>query len=133
MMDYLVSITKTNPLTLHFSFYNPDEAEAVVYVPRILGPLGYFITLEISDQYDEVVYETQKSKINLKLHPERESSYHALEPGYTYGNVFEVEDFVPVPGTYHIVLTYSNEEFKGFADNPLGAMTYETKLSFEFS
>jgi hypothetical protein len=131
-MEYLVSIIKTNPLTLHFSFYNRNNGEEVVYVPRPLGPLGYFISLEITNQYNEVVHKTYKPKVKLKLHPERETSYHALESGYTYGIAFEVEDFVPVPGTYHIALRYSNQEFKGFASNLLGDMTYEATLSFEF-
>ena len=59
-MDYLVSIIRTSPLLIHFSFYNADHDGGTIYVPRPLGPLGYFISLTISDAGNELVYETFK-------------------------------------------------------------------------
>lgn len=129
-MQYLVSITRILPLTIHFSLYNPHDSDGPVYIPRLLGPLGYFVSLEITDEDNKVVYHSEKPKAKLKLHPSRSTSYQALEPGYTYGIVFEVEDFRPTPGRYEISIAYSNQEFRGFPGNELGQMTYLTKLSF---
>lgn len=132
-MDYLATIIKTSPLKLHFCFHNPSDAGGPAYVPRILGPLGYFVELEIFNQYDELVHETFAPKIKLKLNPKKQESYISIDPGYTYGSVLEIEDFTPVPGNYQVALTYSNQEFDGFKNNSLGEMQYQTKIKFEFS
>src|SRR5437870_872365 len=91
-MQCLVAITRTRPLTVHFSLYNPPGSEGPVYIPRLLVPLGAFVSLKVTDLLDQVVFETFPPKLNLKLHPSRPESYFALEPGYTYGVVLEAKD-----------------------------------------
>ena len=130
-MDYLVAITHTSPLTLHFSFYNTPDGKETIYVPKLLEPIGYFIRLVIARANGEEVYKTYKPKVNLKLHPERPESYQPLSPGYTFGYVLIVEGLTPEPGKYTISLVYSNEEFRGFSEHRLGAMSYEALLTFQ--
>ena len=130
-MDYLVSIVRPSPLVIHFSFHNANGDAMPAFVPRLIGPLGYFISLEITAENGAVVYETFKPKIKLKLHPDRQESYLALESGYTYGSVLTVEDFSPSPGAYRIALAYSNEGFRGFPGHALGEMRYRTEMAFE--
>lgn len=125
-MEYLVSIIKTSHLIIYFSFHNPEHSAETAYVPRLLEPLGYFITVEIFDQDNNQVYQTYCPKVKLKLHPSRSKSYQAIEPGYTYGIAIEIGDFTPKPGIYKVSINYSNKEFRGFTGNPLGEMTYQT-------
>ena len=129
-VDYLVEIAGTDPLTVHFSFYNPwDEP---VYVPRLLTPLGAFVRLRITDADERVVYETLVPKLKPKLHPSDPESYHALEPGYTYGAVFTLEDEAAnlASGDYRLHVTYTNLLWQGFEGHHLGEMTFETTITF---
>ena len=126
-MQYLAVILQASPLTIHFGFYNPEDSEDPCYVPRMLDPLGYFVSLDVRDGKTSV-YRTERPKVRLKLHPDRAESYHALEPGYTHGIVFEIDDFEPDPGSYSLKLTYSNRQFNGFPGHPLGEMTYKATL-----
>jgi len=132
-MKFLVSVVETQPVVLHFSIVNPRTSEKTIYVPRLLRPLGYFIRLKISDFEDRLVYRTHVPKAKPKLHPDRQDSYLAIDPGYSYGAVLEVEDFTPAAGTYQLALSYSNREYLGFSDHPLGEITCRIKLSFEVS
>jgi hypothetical protein len=129
-MNYLVSVLESSPLMIHFSFHHPAHAEAPAYVPRLLSPLGYFISIEITNSKKDVVYASSKPKIKLKLHPDRPDSYLALDPGYTYGYALTVADFSAGAGTYHAAITYSNQEFRGFPEHSLGEMTHTTRLTF---
>ncbi len=129
-MHYLAAITETRPLTFHFSIHNPEDAGGPMYVPKPLGPFGYFIQVEANDAEDKTVYRSTKPKVRLKLHPSRPESYDALEPGYTRGIVFQVEGLGQLEGDYHLKLTYSNLDFKGFPGHWLGEMSYETSLPF---
>lgn len=126
-MQYLVETIETSPLTFHFSFYNPEHSEEIIYVPKLLRPLGYFIRLQVKEGMN-ILYQTNKPKVKLKLHPGRRDSYLAIEPGYSYGAILKVEDFLVPSGIYHLHLTYSNDEFKGFRNHSLGEMEYETML-----
>jgi len=130
-MQYLVALTQTRPIAIHFSFYQPPEREAPVYVPKLLGPLGAFVQVEVRREKKGVVYQSQKPKINLKLHPSRAESYHLLEPGYTYGIVLQVEELQLEPGDYQLYLSYSNLPFQGFPGYTLGELSYSTTLSFQ--
>ncbi len=126
-MQFLAEIIQTTPLTIHFSLYNPSDSEGPCYVPRMLGPLGYFVHVEVS-LGKTLVYRTRKPKVKLKLHPDRAESYCALEPGYTHGIVFEIDAFEPAPGDHRLTLSYSNLQFDGFPGHALGAMTYTVTL-----
>jgi hypothetical protein len=129
-VQYLATITQTTPLTIHFSLYNPAESEGPVDVPRLLGPLGYFVSVEIMDENHQVVYQSYPPKVKLKLDPSRPESYQVLEPGYTYGIVLKVEDFQPAPGDYQLSVAYSNQNFRGYPGHELGEMAYRATLSF---
>lgn len=129
-MHYLAAITETRPLTFHFSIHNPGDANGPICVPKLLGPFGYFIEVEAKDAQDKTVYRSTKPKVRLKLHPSRPESYDFLEPGYTHGVVFQVDEMGQVAGDYNLKLTYSNMEFRGFPQNPLGEMSFETILPF---
>jgi len=132
-MQALATITHTDPLTLHFSLCNPPDSGESVYVPRPLGPLGYFVAIVITDQDDQIVYESDKPKVKLKLHPSRPESYLSLEPGYTHGILLTLDDVQLAPGAYQISMAYSNQEFRGFPEYSLGEMTLDTKLKFQVS
>lgn len=132
-MNFLVSIIQTQPVSFHFSFFNPRHSEETIYVPRALRPLGYFIRLKITNQDNVKVFQTEVPKAKPKMHPDRLESYLAIDPGYSYGAVLQVEDFKPGPGIYELSLSYSNQEYRGFAAQPLGEITYQTKLSFHVS
>jgi hypothetical protein len=127
-MQYLAAITQTFPPTLHFSLYNSENNP--VYIPRLLGPLGYFITVEIMDENNKVVYRSSTPKAKPKLYPSKPESYQTLEPGYTCGIVLTVEGYEPAPGEYRVSIKYSNLEFRGFPGHSLGKLTYSTMLSF---
>jgi hypothetical protein len=128
-MKYLVAVLQATPLMIHFSFHHQEAAAAVAYLPRLLRPLGYFVSVKITDSQDAVVYASDKPKIKLKLHPERAESYYALEPGYTYGCVLTIADFTAQAGNYHATVTYSNQDFRGFPDHNLGEMSHTARLT----
>lgn len=128
-MNFLVMINQTRPLTIHFSFYNPYTSDGAVYIPRLLGPPGAFISITVSDTTAQrVIYQSTKPKIALKLNPSKAESYYALEPGYTYGIMFVVERLHLSPGNYRLDLKYSNVPFYGFPEHPVGEITYQTTL-----
>lgn len=126
-MQYLAEIIQTSPLTIHFSFHNPEDNDGPAYVPKLLRPLGYFVSLEMKEG-QKTLYRTHQPKVKLKLHPDRAESYYALEPGYTYGVVLQAEEFKASPGDYQLDISYSNQQFKGFPGHPLGEMTFQTTL-----
>lgn len=130
-MNYLTTIIQTSPLTLHFGFHHPAESESPVSVPRLLTPLGYFVSIVITGEKKQIVYESDRPKVKPKLHPARPESYLQLEPGYTYGVMLEVEDFQPARGVWQMTVTYSNREFQGFAEHPIGELIYQTNLAFK--
>lgn len=133
-MQCLVVVTSTKPLNFHFSLYNPQEdssdSDGAVYVPRLLAPLGTFVSVQVTRADGQVVYESARSKIKLKLDPSKSESYYALDPGYSYGIVLEVEedDMNLPPGEYQMHVVYSNLQFQGFAGHHIGEMSYHTTL-----
>ncbi len=126
-MLYLAEIVRNVPLTVHFSLCNPSEASEPAYAPRLLGPLGYFVKIEISDG-NQISYLTHQPKADFKLRPDRSESYLALEPGYTHGIVFVLEEFKPSPGYYQLILSYSNREYEGCPNAPVGELFFRTEL-----
>ena len=130
-VQYLVEITGTDPLAVHFSFYNRQDEP--LYVPRLLTPLGAFVRLRITDADRRTVYETLVPKLKPKLHPADPESYHALEPGYTYGALFSLQDEAATlpAGEYHLHVTYTNLLWQGFEGHDLGEMAFDTSISFQ--
>jgi hypothetical protein len=128
-MQCLVAIIRARPLTVHFSLYNPADSNGPVYIPRLLTPLGAFVSFQVVDLVEHVVYETLLPKFKPKLDPSRAESYYPLEPGYTYGIVLETEDANDVaPGNYQLHMRYSNLQFRGTEEHPLGEMSYNAVL-----
>ena len=123
-MDYLTSITKTAPLSVHFSLYNPEGAPGPAYVPLMLEPVGAFVEVIVRDASGEVVFETYRPKFK----PDRDESYLAVEPGYSYGVVLELEDCELAPGKYELEVTYSNGEYRGSSARPVGVLSFATTL-----
>lgn len=126
MMHCLVTFAALHPLALHFSLHN--EGDAPRYVPRLLTPLGAFVSVKIRDARGTVVYHTETPKVKQKLDPLLGSSYLELEAGYSYGAVFVLDDAMLVPGDYHLDIAYSNAQFQGIPGVPVGALAYQTLL-----
>lgn len=130
-MNYLVTIAAVHPLTLHLSLYNDGALPR--YVPRLLTPLGAFVSVTIRDVKGAVVYQTETPKVKLKLDPSREASYLELEAGYSYGAVSVLDDATLVPGEYHLDIAYSNGQFQGTPGIPVGVFAYRTLLPLHIS
>lgn len=115
---------------LHISLYNPVRTTKPVLVPRLLTPLGAFVKVTVLDEGGAIVWETSQPKLGLKLHPGRRESYLELEPGYSHGVVFLLEE-VPVPaGPCELQVSYSNGPYTGTHDQPVGVLAYHTALQF---
>ncbi len=97
-MNYLVNIISAQPLTLHFSLHNPAQAGGATLVPRMLEPLGAFVSVVVRGSEGNEVCRTHPPKFTPKLKPSQASSYMELEPGYSYGVVLVVEDCELRPG-----------------------------------
>jgi hypothetical protein len=129
-MEYLARVIDSRPLTIHFCLYNPLRTGRPVYIPRTLAPLGVFVTLEIRDASDNIVYDGPTVRATHRLAPADPRSYQELESGYTSGVVLVVDDFEPPPGAYEVRLRYTNQPFSGTPATPVGALAYETTLPF---
>lgn len=129
-MRYLVAVTETRPLSIHFSLGNPPGSDEPVYVPKPLGPLGAFVRLAVEDAEGKVLYQTGTSKVRLKLDPDKAESYQALDPGYTHGVVLVVEDLRLEPGDYRLHVEYANGPYRGLPEHPLGELAHDVTLPF---
>ncbi len=125
-MHCLITVVAVHPLTLHFSLHN--DAAVPRCVPRLLTPLGAFLSVTVRDAKGAVVYQTETPKMKLKLDPSRDASYLELEAGYSYGAVFVLEDATLLPGDYHLDIAYSNAQFQGTFGVPVGALAYHSVL-----
>ena len=125
-MHYMVTVLGIHPLALNFSLHNDGDLPR--YVPRLLTPLGAFVSVTIRDAKGAVVYQTETSKIKLKLDPSRDLSYLELESGYSYGACFVFDDTTLVTGEYHLEFAYSNGEFQGTSSAPVGVLAYQTQV-----
>lgn len=125
-MRYLVTVSAVHPLTLHLSLQN--DGVVPTYVPRLITPLGAFVSVTIRDVAGALVYQSETPKIKLKLDPSRDTSYLELEAGYCYGAVFEIDDATLVPGEYHLDIAYSNKQFQGTSGAPVGVLSYHSAL-----
>ena len=127
-MNYLVNIIGAQPLTLHFSLHNPEQAGGATLVPRMLEPLGAFVSVVVRGSEGNEVCRTHPPKFTPKLKPSLASSYMELEPGYSYGVVLVVEDCALAPGNYEVEVSYTNRDYRGPDGNAIGALTHAKTL-----
>jgi hypothetical protein len=132
-MEYLTRVVCSQPLTIHFCLYNPSRTARPVFIPRSLGPLGVFVTLEIRDASGNVVFDGPTVRATHRLAPSDPDSYRELEAGYTSGVVLEVDDFDPPPGAYEVRVQYTNRPFEGTPSTPVGPLACEARLPFVVS
>jgi hypothetical protein len=128
-MHCVAMITQKQPLTIYFSLYNPADASAVLYVPRMLVPVGAFVKIEIKAG-DQVVHATRQPKFSPKLPPDRQEAYVALDPGHGYGVVLAPEGVSLPRGDYAIHLTYSNLQYRGFSGHEIGEQRGEIVVPY---
>jgi hypothetical protein len=119
-----------SPFTLSFVLRNPSETGALV-VPRVLHPLGAFVSLQIVDAAGAAVYESHPPKFTPKLAPDARDAYVTIDPGYSYGTTF-VEERIALPaGDYEVRVAYSNLYFRGTADQPIGDQKCSTVVRYQ--
>ncbi len=115
----------------YFALGNPNTANSAVLVPRVLAPLGAFVSVKIVDSSGQSVYETNPPKFTPKLDPQSHDAYVSLEPGYGYGTTF-VDPAVSLPaGTYDVKISYSNLYFRGFTEHQLGEQRCSCVLHYQ--
>ena len=108
-------------LSFYFVLENPATASGPVLVPRVLAPLGAFVSLQVVDSTGSTIYETNPPKFTPKLDPQSEGAYVAIDPGYGYGTKFVIDDAPSLPaGTLDVKISYSNLYFRGSAEHALG-------------
>lgn len=127
-MKYLCEIVTAKPLAIHFSLHNPQESNGPVFVPRVLGPYGLFVRVTIEDSSGAVVLEPPSIRGTQKLDPDDAKSYMALESGYTFGNVFEIEDAPKEPGTYKLLIEYASKPYTGAPGAEVPELGYKGEL-----
>lgn len=128
-MHCLATITQKQPLTIYFSLYNPADAGAVLYVPRVLLPVGAFVKVEIRSG-EQVVYATRQPKFSPKLRPDKQEAYVALDPAHGHGVLLELEGVSLPRGDYMIHLQYSNLQYRGFTGQELGEQHGESIVPY---
>ena len=116
-----VDVVATTPLTLHVSLLRDAGAVDAAWVPRLLEPLGAFVSVTVHDGDGTLVLETHPPKAKPKLDPDDDASYLPLDPGHTHGAVLEVGD-VPA-GTYRVTVAYSTFGYDGTEERPVGDLS----------
>ncbi|WP_306911964.1 hypothetical protein [Arthrobacter sp. B3I9] len=129
-LTLLMDVLATAPLRVHVSLHQPDTADEVAWVPKLLAPAGAFITLVVRDPAGETRFETHPPKIKPKLRPDDDDSYLGLEPGYSYGIVLAVDLPQLAGGAYLLEAGYTNRGYHGTSGRPVGeiALTTESDL-----
>ena len=132
-LELAVEIVTSRPLSIRCSLRNPPEATRPQLVPRTLEPLGLFVMLTVVDDAGRVVFETDRAKAKLKLHPDRAECYLAVEPGDAFGVVFEVplRELDLGPGRHRVEATYTNGPFVGPEESPIGVLELSCEVSFD--
>ena len=121
-VELLVHVLRCAPLHVQVSLHQPSRAGEAAWVPRLLEPLGAFLTVRVRSTSGPLVYETSAPKFKPKLRPDSDASYLALEPGYTYGIVLELDVPDVTPGAYRVQVQYTNLMYRGTADRPVGTL-----------
>lgn len=122
-VELLVEVLDTDPLRLHVSLQLPDAAPEPAWVPRLLRPVGAFIRVDIRSTAGESVFATDVPKFKPKLKPSSDDSYLSLDPGYSYGTVVDLALEQVTAGKYVIELSYTNLDYQGSADRPVGELS----------
>lgn len=123
-VELLVEVLGTDPLRLHVSLHQPDSATEAAWVPRLLHPIGAFVSVDIRDTAGESVFATDVPKFKPKLKPSREESYLRVDPGYSYGTVFDLDLGQVTIGSYVIEVGYTNLDYQGTTDRPIGELAF---------
>ena len=126
-IDLLVEVLSTEPFRLHASLHQPDAAAEVAWVPRLLRPIGAFVRVRVSNTAGESMFETKVPKFKPKLKPGNDASYLPLEPGYSYGTVFDLDVGQVTAGPYRLEVSYSNLDYRGTPERPLGELLLTTQ------
>src|SRR5512139_3347231 len=103
-MQYLCEVVAHSPLTLRFSFLNPPDSTVAVNVPRAIGPYGLFLRVTIKDNAGRVVTEPPSLRATHKLPADSGASYLELQPGYSFGATFVIDDAPTSPGAYRMTV-----------------------------
>ena len=127
-MNYLCEVASTRPLAIHFSLSNPANSGGPLFVPRVLGPLGLFVRVTVKDERGRVLVEPPAIRGTWKLDPADQRSYLALEPGYTFGALFLIDDAPTGPGTFRLLVEYSNAPYTGTPGTPVGKLSFKREL-----
>lgn len=125
-VELLVEVLDTDPLRLHVSLQLPDAAPEPAWVPRLLRPVGAFIRVDIRSTAGESVFATDVPKFKPKLKPSSDDSYLSLDPGYSYGTVFDLDLDEITRGAYLVEVSYTNLVYQGTEDRPVGELALST-------
>jgi hypothetical protein len=96
----------------------------------VLAPLGLFVSIEVLDRDEQVLYESSRPRVKWKLDPADAESYQTLQPGYSFGVVLVVDGVDLRSGEYRLRLAYSNKPYLGTADRPVGRLAFKTEHRF---
>lgn len=132
-MQCVATVEKTTPLTIHVSLRQDAGASAPVLIPRVLEPLGTFVTMSIVDGAGAVVFETRPLKFTPKIAPSDPRAYVELDPGYAWGRTFVLDRAALGAGRYQLQVEFSNLFFQGPPDRPAGALSCDTSVAFELT
>lgn len=132
-MQCVATVEKTTPLTIHVSLRQDADATGPLLVPRVLEPLGTFVSMSIIDDAGEVAFETRPVKFTPKLAPSDARAYVELDPGYAWGRSFVLDRAALGAGTYELQVEFSNLSFQGPTDRHVGALACGTRLAFEMT
>ena len=127
-LELLVEVLTPTPLRLHVSLHQPEGSDGVAWVPRLLRPVGAFVRVVVRDAGGEPVLEAHQPKFKPKLKPDRDDSYVPLDPGYSFGTVLDLDTGPLRGGTYGVEVTYSNLDYEGTADRPVGTVALRREV-----
>ncbi len=127
-VQLLASVQASDPLQVHVSLANPEDADTRAAIPRVLEPLGAYITMEVRDAAGEILCQTRRPKFTPKLRPDSDEAYLLLEPGRSRGVLLTWEDCSLSPESQVLHVRYRNEDYQGTPDRPVGTLTLEATL-----
>lgn len=130
-MHCVATVEKTTPLTIHVSLRQAPDASGPLLVPRMLEPLGTFVTVSIVDNGGAVAFEIQPLKFTPKVAPSDVRAYVEVDPGYSWGRTFVVDNAGLAAGRYQLQVAFSNRDFQGPTDHPMGALACDTSVAFD--
>lgn len=130
-LRYEVEVAALRPLRLTFRLRQPASEEGEAFVPRLLGPLGYFVEVEVATLAGERMYATTQPKVKMKLRPGDDDSYVALAPGEAFGEDFEGDEIDDRAGEYVVSVRYSNRDYRGTDACPVGELRVAAQVEVQ--